>query len=212
MRESESKSKSTLRRYNRIAPVYDAMGVLMEWIYKPWRRRVWSLIKGPKVIEVGVGTGKNLAYYPSNVDMTGVDLSDRMLRRAQRKAISLEENVDLRLMDVEDLEFTPNTFDEAVATFVFCSVPEPISGLKELARVVSPGGRIFLLEHVRARLHLLGRLMDWLDPLISRMMGLHINRDTVENVRQSGLSIEEVEGLDPLGIYQLIIARVNKNT
>ena len=94
-----------------------------------------------------------------------------------------------------------------VATFVFCSVPDPERSLRELARVVKPDGRIELLEHVRIdRPQLIGKLMDWLDPLVVRVMGAHINRRTAEVVRQSGLEIEEVEDLAPLGLVKLITA------
>jgi ubiquinone/menaquinone biosynthesis C-methylase UbiE len=111
-------------------------------------------------------------------------------------------------MDAQQLDFPDDSFEAAVATFVFCSVPDPERGLRELARVVKPGGRIELLEHVRVdRPRLIGKLMDWLDPLVVRVMGAHINRRTAEVVRQSGLEIETVEDLAPLGLVKLIIAR-----
>ena len=74
----------------------------------------------------------------------------------------------------------------AIATFVFCSVPDPVLGLREMARVIKAGGRIVLLEHVRSEERLLGCLMDLLDPLVVRLMGSHINRRTVENARRAG--------------------------
>ena len=82
-------------------------------------------------------------------------------------------------------------------------------GLEELARVVKPGGQIVLLEHVRSKIPFLGRLMDWLDPLVFRLMGPHINRKTVDNLQRAGLIIEKVEELDPFGIYKLIAAKVD---
>jgi len=103
--------------------------------------------------------------------------------------------VDLRLMDVQRLEFPDDTFDVAVSTFVFCSVPDPLAGLRELGRVVRPGGDIWLLEHMRVDRPFVGPLMDALNPLVVRVMGANINRRTVENVRRAGLTLVAVQEL-----------------
>lgn len=202
-------TEATRKRYNLIAPFYDVLEALTELLYKGWRRRAWSLIQGPQVLEVGVGTGKNIPHYPPQIAITGIDLSDGMLRRAHQKAASLEKSLSLHQMDAQSLDFPTNTFNSSVGTFVFCSVPDPVLGLKELARVVKPGGQIVLLEHVRSKIPFVGRLMDLLDPLVFRMMGPHINRKTVDNLQRAGLIIEKVEELDPFGIYKLIVAKVD---
>jgi ubiquinone/menaquinone biosynthesis C-methylase UbiE len=98
-------------------------------------------------------------------------------------------------------------FDEVVETFVFCSLPDPSIGLEELARVVKPGGRVFMLEHVRAENPVLGTLMDILNPVVVRITGANINRQTIENVNRSGLRLEQVEDLGMGGIFKLIIAQ-----
>lgn len=186
----------TRARYDRIAPVYD----LMEWFteraaFRQWRRLLWSRVPAGKVLEIGVGTGKNMSFYPTGARVTAIDLSGRMLARARRRAQELGLDVDLRLMDAQQLEFADDTFDAVVATFVFCSVPDPIRGLQELGRVVKPDGDIWLLEHVRVDRPIVGTLMDLLNPVVVRITGANINRRTVENVRRAGLVIVEVEDL-----------------
>jgi ubiquinone/menaquinone biosynthesis C-methylase UbiE len=205
-------TRATKARYNRVAPIYDLMETFSERTYRSWRERVWSLVKGPNVLEIGVGTGKNFPHHPDDIQVTGVDLSDRMLDRARRRVEKLGRGPTLRQMDGQALEFDHDTFDSAAATFVFCSIPDAVLSLEELSRVVKPGGHIVLLEHMRADSPLLGALMDLFDPFVVRLMGPHINRETVDNVQRAGLEIERVEDLDRLGIFKLIVARVGENS
>ncbi|MDP2994877.1 MAG: methyltransferase domain-containing protein, partial [Anaerolineales bacterium] len=199
----------TRRRYQRIAPVYDSMQALGERRYHAWRRRLWALAHGPSVLEVGVGTGKNMPFYPAGVSITGIDLTPGMLERARRRMpeLGLDDRVTLQLGDVQRLDFPDASFDTAVATFVFCSVPDPVLGLREMKRVIKPGGRAILLEHMRSPNPAVGALMDLLNPLVVSMMGANINRHTVENVQKAGLELERVEDLGLGGIFKLIVAR-----
>lgn len=195
-------------RYDRIAPVYDLLDAGCEWLaFKRWRKRIWQQVEGPKILEVGVGTGKNMPYYPNQAEVTAIDISDKMLSRARRRAARLGTGVDLLQMDAQALDFAESSFDCVVATFVFCSVPDPVLGLQEVRRVCKPEGTIVLLEHMRPENEFLGRLTDLVNPLFVRLWGANLNRRTLENVLKAGLVIERVETLVPSGLVKLILAR-----
>jgi ubiquinone/menaquinone biosynthesis C-methylase UbiE len=203
-------TRLTRARYNRIAPFYDWVEKLSDRRFKPWRDKLWAAVPAGRVLEVGVGTGKNFVHYPHDATVTGIDLSDQMLVRAKARAQQLGKAIALREMDVQALTFPDNSFDAAVATCVFCSVPDPVRGLQELARVVKPDGRIFLLDHVRINKPILGKVMDMLNPLVVRLMGANINRRTLENVQRAGLRIERVETVGPMGMIKYTVARPQK--
>src|SRR6266545_4565661 len=178
----------TRARYQRISPFYDKIEWLMERRFRPWREKLWQFVYGPRVLEVGVGTGKNMEFWPLNCKMTAIDLTPGMLDIARQHATSLNRHADdLFLADVQHLDLPSGIFDTVVATFVFCSVPDPVQGLREIGRVLRPEGQILLLEHVRIDRPVVGTLMDFLAPLIVRLNGANINRRTVENVRAAGL-------------------------
>jgi ubiquinone/menaquinone biosynthesis C-methylase UbiE len=185
-------SELTRSRYDRIASVYDAIDWVMEWWYRGWREELWQDAPTGRILEDGVGTGKNLAYHRSGQHVTGVDLSPAMLNRARRRAETLGSDAVLLEADVQELPFDDDSFDAACATFVFCSVPDPVRGLEEIRRVVRPGGTVLLLEHVLSEHWWLTGLMKLADPLPLHIWGAHIDRDTVANVRAAGLGPLEV--------------------
>ncbi len=213
MSELDTKLTSTTKsRYGRIAPLYDLMETIPELRYRSWRERFWKEIEKtlppePRILEVGVGTGKNMPFWPKDARITAVDLTPGMLQRAETRAQALDLHPQLEIGDAQALEFPSNSFDAAAATFVFCSVPDPVLGLNELVRVVKPGGHVFLMEHVRSTNKAGGWLMDLLNPIVVRLMGPNINRDTVGNIIQSDLELEKVDDLGAWGIYKTIRAR-----
>lgn len=189
-----SPSDLTKKRYDRLAPFFDLLEAPIERLrFSSWRVRLKDKIVGEQALEVGVGTGKNLPYYPPKVKVTAIDLSNRMLEQARKRASDLSLDVDFREMDVQHLAFPDRTFDTVFATFVFCSVPNPVLGLQELRRVCKTGGRLLLLEHMRPGNPILGPIFDLLNPMIVRIMGANINRRTMDNIHRAGwrITLEE---------------------
>ena len=185
---------------------YDLEDVILELVPRRWRRLLWSKVEGGRVLEVGVGTGMNMAYYPPEAAVVAVDPSPSFLTWAANRARKNGKAAGLGVMDVRRLAFADDSFDYAATSFVFCSVPDPVAGLMEVRRVLKPGGRFILLEHVRLGNRLLGRFMDLLNSPWLRLSGDNINRDTVANVQRAGFQLVEVDSLLG-GLVQLIEAR-----
>ncbi|MGF7398952.1 methyltransferase domain-containing protein [Thermoanaerobacterium thermosaccharolyticum] len=206
MGSSMNRTEIIKRRYERIAKYYDLMESLMESSGgKRWRKMLWSEVSGNTILEAGIGTGSNILYYPEGKKIYGIDFSPKMVEIAKDKAKRYGKDVDIRVMDIENLEFNDSTFDAIVTSCVFCSVPDPIKGLKELKRVLKNDGKLFMLEHVRSKKQIIGTLMDILNPLTVNTWGANINRDTVKNLKISGFKILKEENL-ALDIMKLIIA------
>lgn len=201
---SASDISGVRRRYDRAARIYDyAVWPMERLAMDRFRRRLLALVRGPRVLEIGVGTGRNLAAYDADVGVAAIDLSLGMLRRARRRSHTAA--VTLLEMDAQCLAFPSRVFDSVLSTCVFCSVPDPVLGLTEVRRVLRADGQALFLEHVRPGGRWLGPAFDALDPLVSRV-GPHINRRTVDNIRAAGLTVLREEDL-LFDIVKLIVAR-----
>ncbi len=195
--------------YDRNASCYDAF----EWgaeslFFRRWRKAFIGSTRGELQLDAGVGTAKNAPYYPRPSQVIGVDFSRRMLWRARRRYRKLPAGNALAQGDVECLPFRDGLFDACMASFVFCSVPDPVAGLRELLRVTRPGGHLYLMEHVRPDNVLAGPIFDMLNPVAVRLSGANINRRTTDNVRRAGWSIERERRLIG-GVFREIVAYRN---
>ncbi len=203
----KSDNAAIQKRYNRIAPYFEGLEAVMEGlVFKGWRKKCWGKAQGHHILEVGVGTGKNFDYYPNDARITAIDFSKEMLKRAAQKQTRKNIAVELDLMDVQSLYFADNSFDTVIATFVFCSVPLPLKGLKELYRVCRPGGQVVLLEHVLSSKPALAWVMNFINPLFLASVGANINRNTLKNVQAcafSSVHVDERSG----DIIKLIVAK-----
>ena len=200
---TKTKSDKIQKRYNRVAKIYDFMERPMERALAKWRDRLMKHVEG-KVLEVGVGTGKNLKYYPEDIELSAIDFSPNMIEKAMEKAEEMKKPVKLFVMDAEDMDFPDNSFDTVVSSCVFCSVPDPVQGLKEIRRVCKDGGKVVMLEHVRSDIPYLGSLMDMMNPIPVHVYGANINRNTLDNLQKAGFENIEFKDLW-LDIVKLII-------
>jgi ubiquinone/menaquinone biosynthesis C-methylase UbiE len=158
------------------------------------------------VLEVAIGTGRNLPYYPEGIRLTGIDWSGSMLAIAARRAAALGREADLRPGDAGALEFTDGSFDTVVCTLGLCAVPDDRRAVTEMARVLRPGGLLVLVDHVAAAARPL-RGLQWLFERISvPVAGEHFRRRPLAHVRDLGFQIEAAERFK-LGIIERVAAR-----
>lgn len=148
-----NRSAAVSTRYRRIAPLYDLVDLPFEWLrYRRLRRQLCEGLSG-SVLEAGVGTGQNLAFYPQGCTVTALDLSTAMLARAERRASRAPVPVDLVAGDLTETAFADDAFDAVVASFVLLVMPvdQRLAVLREMGRVCRPGGEIRLLEYTGSR-------------------------------------------------------------
>ncbi|MGM0365163.1 MAG: class I SAM-dependent methyltransferase [Actinomycetota bacterium] len=196
------------KKYDRNARFYDFFEFPLErMVYSKWRKKYFSPLEG-KILEVGVGTGKNIDYYHPQAEVTAIDFSAGMLEKARRKlAASGRKNVILAKMDVEDLAFKSGLFDYVIASTVFCSVPHPLKGLKEINRVLKPGAKAVMIEHVLSKRKATSLLQNLFNPLVKSITGVSINRDTAASIREAGMELVAEKDLAMGDVFKLFVAQ-----
>ncbi|MGP4071281.1 class I SAM-dependent methyltransferase [Piscibacillus sp. B03] len=197
-----SDTEQIKKRFDRISSKFEVMD---HFVKEDWRKELLKGVHGD-ILEVGVGLGTNFKYYPQEATVKGIDFSPKMLERARENLDSAAANIELFEMDVENLEFEDNSFDYIVSTCVFCSVPNPVKGFKELRRVIKPNGKIVMLEHMRSENEIIGKVLDFFNPVSVNLIGVNINRKTLSNLYQANLEVDEQEFLMTSVMRKLVLS------
>ncbi len=170
------------------AVTYDFfMGVLEPLLIKKWRSELWKKVKPPHILEAGSGTGLNIPFYEASYKITALDSNESFLEKARQRARHSPAKIQFVAGDVQNLPFSTSIFDSAVTTFLFCQLSEPLKGLEELHRVLKPGGKLLLLEHVRPSGRMEKTVSALSEPLY-RIFGDNIARDTTAMVETAGFA------------------------
>jgi ubiquinone/menaquinone biosynthesis C-methylase UbiE len=187
------------RKYDREMNFFDRL------LFAGGREWVCSQAAGD-VLEIGIGTGRNLPHYRADVSLVGIELSPAMLEIARARARELGREVDLRVGDAQALEFPDDSFDAVVCTLSLCTIPDDRAAVAEVRRVLRPGGRFLLLEHVRSPVLPVQLGQRLLDPLAVRFEADHLLREPLEHLRAERFEVERFER-SKLGIVERVVAR-----
>lgn len=207
---SEPVVTTNLERYQRIAPFYDLLDLPFEYgRYRKIRPLLFRGLAG-RILDAGVGTGRNFAFYPPGARVAGIDLSPAMLARAEQRRQASGVDVELRQMDVTRLAFPDRSFDAAVSTFLFCVLPDElqVSALRELGRVVKAGGEIRMLEYTMPRGPVRRAVARMWAPWVHWAYGASFDRRTEEHVPEAGLQVVESRYVVD-DLLKMIIARAS---
>jgi ubiquinone/menaquinone biosynthesis C-methylase UbiE len=192
--------------YEKEAPKYDrTMGRWDRILFTGNREWVCAQASG-EVLEIAIGTGRNLGFYPEDVRLTGVELSPPMIEIARQRAAELGREVELRLGDAQALDFPDASFDTVICTYSLCTIPDDQAAVREAKRVLRPGGKFVLAEHVRSPMGIVRGVEKLIEPLAVRFGGDHLTREPLEHLEAEGFVVEEVKR-SRLGIVEQVCAR-----
>jgi ubiquinone/menaquinone biosynthesis C-methylase UbiE len=201
-------SRELSEKYDRFAHWYDWVEGVPELLgLGRLRPQMLRRLSGKgKVLEIAVGTGKNLRYYSHDCRIISMDISGEMLSVARKRAAHLSMDISFLLGDAEVLPFSDESFDSVVSSLSTCTFPNPVSALREMARVCKPEGRILLLEHGRSDQDWLGRWQDRREDDFAKRLGCHWNREPLEVAGNAGLRVVVARRCF-FGIFHLIEAK-----
>jgi ubiquinone/menaquinone biosynthesis C-methylase UbiE len=203
---TDAKGDALRRYYDKSAPRYNRQISFFERIlFGGGREWVCSRAEGD-VLEIAVGTGRNLRHYRPDVRITGIEYSRGMLELARKEASAVRPDADLREGNAESLDFPDASFDTVTCTLALCTIPNHHAAVIEAMRVLRPGGRLVLLEHVRSPLLPVRLIERLLEPLFLRLEHDHLTREPLEPVKAAGFVVESLER-SKLGIVERLVAR-----
>ncbi len=181
--------------WDRMAPEYDRQMAFLERAWFGGGREWLGSRAAGRVLEVAIGTGRNLPYYPAGAHITGIEISPAMLDIARQRAARLGIQADLREGDAEALAFAGNDFDTVVCALSLCGIPDPARAIGEMARVLRPGGTLLLLDHVGSTWPPIYAAQWLLERVTIRVAGEHFTRRQRPLVEAAGLQIVESQRL-----------------
>ncbi|MEU1592588.1 class I SAM-dependent methyltransferase [Streptomyces sp. NPDC005708] len=192
---SETPAARQRRVWDKAAPVYDKQIAFFERIqFGGGREWIGSRAHG-RVLEVAIGTGRNLPFYPADAHITGIELSPAMLAIASQRAADLGVDAELREGNAEALPFEAGTFDTVVCALSLCTIPDPARAVGEMARVLKPGGTLLLLDHIGSSWPPLYAVQWLLEQITIRAAGEHFTRRQRPLVEAAGLEVVETQRL-----------------
>jgi ubiquinone/menaquinone biosynthesis C-methylase UbiE len=183
----------TKAKWDKASANFDVMaGYGPEKRWEPVKRSMFSKMGNGRILFLAIGTGLDVPFFPPGRDITAIDISDGMIEKARARVARYDGEIKLQQMDVHDMPFEDDSFDQVFTSCTFCSVPRPIEGLKALHRVLKPGGELHMFEHTGSRYFPFSLMMNLMTPL-TRRVGPEMNRTTVENVKAAGFELDEVQ-------------------
>ncbi len=196
----------TREKWDKAAPTFDLMasrGAERRW--RPAKEALFQRMGDGEILFTALGTGLDIATFPTGKHIRAIDISPEMLKIAAPRVAAYEGEMKAELMDVHEMPFPDNTFDQVFTACTFCSVPRPVEGLKALLKVLKPGGELCMFEHTGSRFYPFKPMMD-LMTLLTEKLGPAMNRRTVANVQAAGFELVEVNNIY-LDVVKTIIAR-----